>query len=121
MGVAGSEARVRNQSFDPAVPGDTEAALSFVRNLLESSTEYSIIGKDLEGNIQLWNEGAHRIYGYSAADVVGKANSAILHTPEDVAAGKPSQIIAAAVRDGKWEGVVTRVRRNGERFPARVV
>ena len=110
-----------NQSFDPAVLGDTNATLSFVANLLESSTEYSIIGKDLEGNILLWNEGAHRIYGYSAADIVGKANSSILHTPEDLAAGKPSQIISAALRDGKWEGVVTRVRKNGERFPARVV
>jgi hypothetical protein len=34
---------VRDQSFDPAVPGDSEAAL-LVRNLIESSTEYSIIG-----------------------------------------------------------------------------
>jgi hypothetical protein len=30
--------------------------------LLESSTEYSVIGKDLDGKILLWNEGARRMY-----------------------------------------------------------
>ena len=45
--------------------------------VLESSTEYSIIGKDLNGNILLWNEGARRMYGYEAPEVVGKANSRI--------------------------------------------
>lgn len=73
---------MRNQSFDPAVLGDNEATLSFVRNLLESSTEYSTIGKDLEGNRRLWNEDSQRIYGYAASEAVGKANCSILHPPE---------------------------------------
>lgn len=89
--------------------------------MLESSTEYSIIGSDLEGTIMLWNEGARRAYGYLPEEVVGSANSAVLHAPEDVAAGKPREIMNAAVRDGRWEGKVMRVRRNGERFTARVV
>ena len=41
---------MRDQSFDPAVPGDTEAAL-LVRNLIESSTE-SIIGKDFRAVLE---------------------------------------------------------------------
>lgn len=90
-------------------------------NILESSTEYSIIGKDLDGNILLWNEGARRIYGYEPEEVVGKANSSILHSPAEVKAGKPREIIAAALNDGKWEGTLTRVRKNGEQFVARVV
>ena len=95
--------------------------LSFLQNVLESSTEYSIIGKDIDGKILLWNEGARRIYGYGPEEVVGKANSSILHTPEDVEAGKPREIMGAALRDGKWEGTIQRVRKNGERFTARVV
>ena len=35
---------------------------------------------------------ARRLYGYEPEEVVGKANSAILHRPEDVRAGKPPQI-----------------------------
>src|SRR2546425_3999078 len=107
--------------FDSTIVASADDALDFIGNILESSTEYSIIGKDLDGNILLWNEGARRIYGYGPEEVVGKANSAILHTPEDIQAGKPQEIMSAAKRDGKWEGTIDRVRKNGERFVARMV
>ena len=107
--------------FDRAMVSSAQEAVDFIANVLESSTEYSIIGKDLDGKILLWNEGARRLYGYEPQEVVGKANSSMLHTPEDVAAGRPSEILNAALRDGKWEGTLVRVRRSGERFPARVV
>src|SRR6266568_8455886 len=70
--------------LDGALISGPKEALQLISNILESSTEYSIIGKDLQGTILLWNEGARRLYGYSSEDVVGKANSAMLHTPEDV-------------------------------------
>src|SRR5437867_10595842 len=98
-----------------------EEALEFIGGVLESSTEYSIIGKDLEGNILRWNEGARRLYGYEPEEVVGKANSAMLHVPEDVEAGKPQEILDAALATGKWEGTIQRLRKSGERFTARVV
>ena len=107
--------------FDSAIVGNAQEAVDFITNILESSTEYSVIGKDLEGKILLWNEGARRLYGYEPTEVVGKANSAILHTPEDVKAGKPREILNAALKDGKWEGTLMRLRKNGERFTARVV
>jgi hypothetical protein len=40
---------------------DPLAAANFLSNILEASTEYSIIGKDLDGTIELWNEGARRL------------------------------------------------------------
>src|SRR5438309_2159029 len=107
--------------FDSTIVASADDALDFIGNILESSTEYSIIGKDLDGNILLWNEGARRIYGYGPEEVVGKANSSILHVPEDVQAGRPQEIVQAALHDGKWEGTLMRVRKNGERFTARVV
>jgi PAS domain S-box-containing protein len=104
-----------------APPSEALPTLEFMLSILGSSTEYSIIGKDLDGNILLWNEGARRLYGYAPEEVVGKANSAILHTPEDVQSGLPGQITAEALRKGKWEGVVRRVRKGGEQFSARLV
>jgi len=112
---------VTTKLFDSAIVGSGEQALDFIGNILESSTEYSIIGKDLEGKILLWNEGARRLYGYEPAEVVGRANSSILHTPEDVEAGKPREIMEDALRDGKWDGTIVRLRKNGQRFTARVV
>src|SRR5581483_2284131 len=54
----------RAKLFDSAIVGNAQEAVDFIGNILESSTEYSIIGKDLEGKILLWNEGARRLYGY---------------------------------------------------------
>jgi PAS domain S-box-containing protein len=107
--------------FGSTVIHQAQEAMDFMANVLESSTEYSIIGKDLDGKILLWNEGARRLYGYEPEEVVGKANSSILHTPEDVAAGKHREIIDIALREGKWEGMLNRVRKNGTCFIARVV
>src|SRR5258708_32206493 len=107
--------------YDSKIVGSPEQAVDFIGNILESSTEYSIIGKDLEGNILLWNEGARRLYGYEPEEVIGKANSSILHPSEDVTAGRPREILDAALRDGKWEGTINRLRKNGQQFTARVV
>lgn len=70
--------------FDSSIVSTAQEALDFIGNILESSTEYSVIGKDLGGKILLWNEGARRMYGYEPDEVVGKLNSDVLHTPEDV-------------------------------------
>src|SRR5690242_21118921 len=107
--------------FDSSLVGGAQKALDFIGNVLESSTEYSVIGKDLQGKILLWNEGARRLYGYEPEEVVGKANSAILHTAEDVKAGRPREILESALRDGKWEGTINRLRKNADQFTARVV
>src|SRR5437773_2541938 len=107
--------------FDSTIVSTAEQALEFIGNILESRTEYSVIGKDLNGKILLWNEGARRLYGYEPGEVIGKANSSILHTPEDVKAGKHDEIMQAALREGKWEGTLNRLRKNGQRFTARVV
>jgi protein-histidine pros-kinase len=107
--------------FDSVIVGTGHEAIDFIVSILESSTEYSIIGKALDGTILLWNEGARRLYGYEPEEVVGKANSAILHTPEDVAAGLPGQLLEIARKEGRWKGKIKRLRKNGERFTARVV
>ncbi|HLY61480.1 MAG TPA: PAS domain S-box protein [Terriglobia bacterium] len=118
---AKQEVERRARLFDSSILSGPQQAVQFITNILESSTEYSIIGKDLKGNIVLWNEGARRLYGYDPEEVVGKSNSSILHVPEDVQTGKPQQIMEAALHQGKWEGTLNRRRKNGEVFTARVV
>jgi PAS domain-containing protein len=91
--------------FDAAYMGSSpQESLEFIVNSLQSSTEYAIIVEGLDGTILLWNEGARRLYGYEAAEVLGKARSDMLHTPEDIRAGGPCTLMQAALRDGKWEG-----------------
>jgi len=107
--------------FDSSIIGDSQAAMDFITNILESSTEYSVIAKDLTGKVLLWNEGARRLYGYEPDEIVGRMNSSILHTPEDVSAGLPQKIMEDALQHGKFEGTVSRRRKSGERFTARLV
>ena len=108
----------QNSPFDA---DSSDESLSLVRNLLDSSTEFSFVGIDGDEKISFWNEGARRLYGYEAAEVVGTAASSILHTADDIRAGKPSQIFQSAQKNGKWEGVVQRRRKNGQQFAANVV
>jgi PAS domain S-box-containing protein len=111
----------KSKLFDSSIVSTAKQAVDFITNILESSTEYSVIAKDLEGKILLWNEGARRLYGYEPDEVVGRANSSILHVPEDVAAGLPAQIMRTALEKGKWEGTLERKRKDGEQFTARIV
>jgi PAS domain S-box-containing protein len=115
-----SESR-QSHLFESAVAGSAPAALEFINNILQSSTDCAIIGLDLEGVIVLWNNGAQRLYGYDSASVVGAAHFSIVYTPEDIAAGAPARIRRAVVRDGKWEGAIERLRKDHTRFMARVI
>ncbi len=107
--------------FDSTSLGSPQDALAFMVSVLESSTEYAIIGAALDGTILLWNEGARRLYGYESQDVVGTANSAMLYTAEDVEAGVLDQMLASARQQGKWEGNINGVRKNGDCFTTRLV
>src|SRR5207237_1290138 len=98
----------------------TGEQVAFLNSILESSTEYSIVATDLAGTILAWNEGARRIYGYEAAEVVGKATLALLHHPDDVRSGQAKAVLGEALLTGTWEGTLRRVRKNGEEFTARV-
>jgi two-component system cell cycle sensor histidine kinase/response regulator CckA len=53
---------------------------AFLAAIVESS-EDAIIGKSPDGIIQTWNSGAERVYGYKAAEVIGRYMAELL--PED--------------------------------------
>src|ERR1700694_3939862 len=98
-----------------------EDVIDFLENILEASTERSIIGTDVKGNIVLWNQGARRSYGYEPEEAIGKMNALALHTEADLLAGKPQLIGVEANRDGKWEELIARRRKDGSTFNSRVV
>jgi len=69
-----------------------QEARSKLAAIVESSDD-AIIGKNLDGTITSWNEGAKRLYGYSAAEALGRPVS-ILMPPDkqDQMAGLLKQI-----------------------------
>src|SRR5258708_40076485 len=100
---------MKTKLFDSTLISTAKGALDFIGNILESSTEYSIIGMDLSGKVLLWNEGARRLYGYEPEEIIGIRSSEILFVPEDVQKDKPAQILKHAVKNGKWEGTIQRI------------
>jgi PAS domain S-box-containing protein len=89
------------------------------RLLVESVKDYGIFILDPGGHITTWNEGAQRIKGYSAAEIIGKHFS-IFYPAEDVAAGKCERELAIALEEGRFEEEGWRLRKDGTRFWANV-
>ncbi|MHB8886032.1 MAG: PAS domain-containing protein [Methylovirgula sp.] len=118
--VLGVFAAARDVTESKRVMREFTETKNFLDNILQSSTKYSIIGKDLQHRVLSWNEGAHRNYGYAAAEIIGQ-NSNILHTPEDIQSGAVDRLFRVADEKGLAEAEFIRMRKDGSRFAASVV
>ena len=113
--VLGVFAAARDVTESKRVMREFAETKNFLDNILESSTKYSIIGKDLNHRILSWNEGARRNYGYTGEEIIGK-DSSILHAPEDIESGAVDRMLQVAYEKGLAEGEFQRVRKDGSRF-----
>ncbi len=70
----------------------------------------AILLRRFDGTIMYWNQGAERMYGYTAAEAVGATSHDILHTRFPAAL---PEIDAALSANGHWHGEVVHTRRDG--------
>ncbi|AEG92551.1 PAS domain S-box protein [Ramlibacter tataouinensis] len=102
---------MRSELTDPAFQLDDR----HYRQIVDSALDYAIISCDERGRITTWNEGARRLLGWTAAEMMGQTLHRIF-TPEDVAAGAVERELSTAMRerhalDERWHQ-----RKGGERF-----
>ncbi|HEX6711368.1 MAG TPA: PAS domain S-box protein, partial [Rubrobacter sp.] len=90
------------------------------RLLVEGVKDYAIFMLDERGHVTTWNEGARRIKGYTAEEILGR-HYRIFHTEEDVARRHPEEELRIAAAEGTYEEEGLRVRKDGSRFWASVV
>jgi PAS domain S-box-containing protein len=94
-----------------------EAALAHLASIVEFSDD-AIIGKTLEGVVTSWNAGAERLFGYSAAEAVGRPISIII--PPD----HPNELLRILARLKRGEHIqpyeTTRIRKDGTRVQVSV-
>jgi PAS domain S-box-containing protein len=87
-----------------------EAALALLASIVEFSDD-AIVSKTLEGVVTSWNAGAERLYGYSAAEALGRPISIII--PPD----RPNELLRVLARLKQGEHVqpyeTARMRKDG--------
>ena len=95
----------------------SEERLSLV---VSNAVDYSILMLDLNGRVVTWNDGAERIKGYRAEEILG-SHFSCFYPAEDIRKGMPDLELAEATRNGRSEDEGWRVRKDGSQFYANVV
>jgi PAS domain S-box-containing protein len=91
-----------------------------LRLLVEGVSDYAIFMLDPDGKVATWNNGAQRLKGYRADEIVGRHFSTF-YPAEARARRWPQQELELAARDGRFEDEGWRIRKDGSRFWANVV
>jgi len=90
------------------------------RLLVESVQDYAIFMLEVDGTVASWNNGAQRLKGWRADEIIGRSFT-LFYTPEAVATGWPAEELVRAAESGRFEDEGWRVRKDGSRFWANVV
>lgn len=88
--------------------------------LISAVTDYAIIVIDPQGVVLTWNEGAGRLTGYKASEIVGQHFSRF-YPIELVEQKHPEHELKMALDHGRYEEENWRVRKDGSQFWANVV
>ncbi|MDQ1816621.1 EAL domain-containing protein [Massilia sp. CCM 9210] len=94
-----------------------ERQIQFQASLL-ASVEQAVIATDVGGTILYWNPFAEKLYGWSAAEALGR--NIIELVPADNSAERAAQIMARLQAGCSWSGEFLVRHRNGRTFPMHV-
>jgi PAS domain S-box-containing protein len=97
------------------VPAAEQSAEQRLRLILQNITDYAIFTIDPNGFVTEWHEGAERIKGWKAEEIIGQHVSTF-YTPEQIASGAVDRELKEATESGRAEREDWRVRKGGERF-----
>ena len=116
----------------PTVAAITELQTGALQSAIFNSANFSSIATDAKGVIQIFNVGAERMLGYTAAEVMNKITPADISDPQEVIAraqaltvelGTPitpgfEALVFKASRGIEDIYELTYIRKDGSRFPA---
>lgn len=90
------------------------------RLLVDSVKDYAIFLLDRDGRVATWNQGAERIKGYKADDIIGEHFSRFY--PKEARESRwPERELEIAAKEGRFVDEGLRVRKDGSTFWAYVV
>jgi PAS domain S-box-containing protein len=77
--------------------------------LLDQASD-AILVADLENRLVYWNQGAERMYGWSASEVLNRDPRKLLQENSEV---DLASAVSASIKDGQWEGELRHTIRDG--------
>ncbi|PAX51302.1 PAS domain S-box protein [Brunnivagina elsteri] len=69
-----------------------------------------ILVQNIQGQIQYWNKGAERVYGWSAGDAIGENVTKLLYKEDN---SQLHHAIANVIESGSWQGELNQLRQDG--------
>lgn len=79
-------------------------------SLLDIATD-AIYVRDLDNHILYWNQGAERLYGWTAAEAIGQPVDRLLHCPE----AHIDTVLQHLSSQGEWQGEIRKRTKSGDR------
>jgi two-component system sensor histidine kinase UhpB len=89
--------------------------LSFKASLL-AAVGQAVIATDMDGSVIYWNHAAETIFGWSAAEAMGR--KVIDLTPSHENRGQATEIMEQLKKGNSWSGEFLVQRKDGSNFPA---
>ena len=90
------------------------------RLIVSNVKDHANIMLDTEGYVVSWNQGAEKIKGYRAEEIIGQHFSRF-YSAEDIRNGLPDFGLKQAAKNGSFEVEGWRLRKDGSRFLASIV
>ena len=109
----------RMESLRQSVEDDLRESEERYRMLLDGVEDHAIFMIDPVGQVVSWNSGAERLKGYRADEIIGH-NFSCFFPPEDIAQGRPEEILRLAAANGRYSEQGMRIRKDGSQFLASV-
>ena len=66
---------------------------------------------DLEGRLRFWNRGAERLYGWPAAEVLGRQPAEFLYK---AGSARPGEVWNRLMQSGQWHGELRQISKTGQ-------
>ncbi|MGN6595427.1 MAG: PAS domain-containing sensor histidine kinase [Sphingopyxis terrae] len=111
--MAASEGRAAQRAAETAIIAE-ELSL-----LIDAAQGHAIYMLDAEGKVSIWNQGAARLLGWDADEIIGR-DAALFYPADAIEAGAPARDIARARQDAKFSTEDWRVRKDGSEFLAQI-
>ena len=135
-----AEAQIRelNISLEDQVRARTselEELNLLLKDVLQASSEISIVATNMEGQITLFNKGAERMLGYRTEEMLDKMTPVVFHTAQEIDAQRaaifedygvylsdPMEVLIYKAKQDNYDSQEwTYVNKNGSRMPVSLV